>query len=163
MVARAATRVISPTRRTILFASSNDKTSDTILCDLQTFLRLIDVVPTGGAAKQLIQGGECMLNDQIETRRAKKLHPGDIVSFNGSDYDVSDHVALHGYEFKPKVKKVKPKPKTMEDGSLEFGGRYRSEEWRKERKERKQTKAKRKSEKTGNRDGDSKDKQSRKR
>lgn len=94
-----------------------------------------------------------MLNEKVETRRAKKLYPGDVVSFNGSEYNVQEHVALHGYVYKPKTKKAKPKPKVMDDGTLEFGGRYRSEEWRKERKQRK---SKRKSQNKDTRDHDEK-------
>lgn len=109
-VTRPATSDSSP-RIPALFSVSSDSfdSSNTILCDLQTFLRLIDVVPTGGAAKVVIQGGQCMLNDDIETRRAKKLYSGDIVSFGGNDYDVDDHVALCGYVYKPKRKKAKRK------------------------------------------------------
>jgi ribosome-associated protein len=109
-VTRPATTDSLP-RIPALFSVSSDNvdSSNTILCDLQTFLRLIDVVPTGGAAKVVIQGGQCMLNDDIETRRAKKLYSGDIVSFGGNDYDVDDHVALCGYVYKPKRKKAKRK------------------------------------------------------
>ena len=39
-----------------------------------------------------------------------------------------------GYVYKLKVKKAKPLPRIDSDGNLEFGGQYRSEEWRAERK-----------------------------
>ena len=42
-----------------------------------------------------------------------------------------------GGKVKVKKKKAKPAARVMEDGSLEFGGRYRSEEWRAERKQKK--------------------------
>lgn len=89
-----------------LFDSATDHTesSPEILCDLQTFLRLIDAVTTGGAAKIVIQGEECLLNGEIETRRAKKLYSGDVVTFDGSEYNVEEHVALKGYVYKPKKK-----------------------------------------------------------
>jgi len=117
-----------------------------ILCDLQTFLRLVDAVPTGGMAKAVIQSGDCRLNGQIETRRAKKLFAGDKVTFAATDFDVAELVAHYGYVYKTKPKKVKPQARTMEDGALEFGGRFRSEEWRKERKERKATRKSRNAE-----------------
>jgi hypothetical protein len=84
-----------------------------------------------------IQAGECKLNGFIEARRAKKLFEGDAVTFDGVTLDVLEEVTARDYVFKKKVKKVKPQPKVFQDGTLEFGGRYRSEEWRKERKDKK--------------------------
>lgn len=49
---------------------------------LDQFLKVHGLVQTGGEAKFLIQGGEVRLNGQIETRRKKKLQPGDIVEMN---------------------------------------------------------------------------------
>ena len=109
----------------------------TPLIDLQTFLKLCDLVQTGGEAKSVIQDGQVRLNWDVETRRAKKLFAGDEVSFGDTTLDVSDEVTNRGYVYKAKKKKAKPAAKVMGDGSLEFGGRYRSEEWRAERKEKK--------------------------
>jgi ribosome-associated protein len=104
------------------------------LIDLQTFLKLCGLVQTGGEAKAAIQGSEVYLNGQAETRRAKKLFLGDVVSFGNVTLDVSDEVASRGYVYKIKTKKLKPQPVVDAEGNLEFGGRYRSEEWRAERK-----------------------------
>ncbi len=46
---------------------------------LDQFLKLNDIVSTGGQAKLLIQRGEVKLNGVIETRRKKKLYDGDII------------------------------------------------------------------------------------
>jgi len=46
---------------------------------LDQFLKLANVVASGGQAKHLIQSGEVKLNGVVETRRKKKLKPGDIV------------------------------------------------------------------------------------
>ena len=46
---------------------------------LDQFLKLQNVVGSGGQAKMMIQGGEVVVNGQIETRRSRKLHPGDVV------------------------------------------------------------------------------------
>ena len=54
---------------------------------LDQFLQLCGV-PTGGQAKLLIQGGEVMLNGEVETRRRKKLVAGDSVEIDGEVYDV---------------------------------------------------------------------------
>lgn len=108
------------------------------LCDLQTFLRLCNLVDSGGEAKTVIQNSKCLLNGVIETRRGKKLYAGDKVSYlSAVDLNVSAVVEEKGYVYKIKVKKDKPLPKVDEDGNVEFGGRYRSEEWREERKVKK--------------------------
>lgn len=49
------------------------------LIQLDQFLKLANIVGTGGQAKRLIQGGEVKLNGEVETRRKKKLFPGDVV------------------------------------------------------------------------------------
>ncbi len=46
---------------------------------LDQFLKLANIVQSGGEAKHLIQGGEVKLNGEIETRRKKKLQPGDVI------------------------------------------------------------------------------------
>jgi ribosome-associated protein len=107
------------------------------LCDLQTLLRLTNSLNSGGSAKLAIQSGECLLNGEVETRRAKKLFAGDVVTRMGKEYDVEQLVTDKTYKYKPKVKKIKPEPKVDDLGNKEFGGRFRSEDWRKERKVRK--------------------------
>lgn len=132
-----------------LFASPDEsQSSSTPLIDLQTFLKLCGLAQTGGEAKALIQGGErVLLNGEIETRRAKKLFPGDQVSFGDTTLDVSDEVAHRGYVYKAKKKKAKPRATVDADGNLEFGGRFRSEEWRAERKQKKAERKEKKSKK----------------
>ena len=88
-----------------------------------------------------IQSGECQLNGKVETRRAKKLVPGDMVEFQGQQYNVQEIVHDKGYVFKPKVKKKKEPKLLDDDGTMmeknNFAGRYRSQEWRQERRQRK--------------------------
>ena len=50
---------------------------------LDQFLKQAGVVGSGGQAKVLIQAGEVLLNGVVETRRGKKLAPGDIVTVGG--------------------------------------------------------------------------------
>lgn len=52
---------------------------------LDQFLKLKGLVPTGGQAKILIQGGEVRLNGVVETRRKKKLSPGDVIELFGKE------------------------------------------------------------------------------
>ena len=118
----------------------NTQQSTLPLCDLQTFLRLCNLVDSGGQAKTAIQNSQVLLNGIIETRRSKKLFDGDKVSLLDNttvELDVASEVQKKDYVYKPKVKKVKPLPKVDENGNLEFSGRYRSEEWRAERKVKK--------------------------
>jgi ribosome-associated protein len=62
---------------------------------LNQFLKLMGIASTGGQAKLMIQGGEVLLNGVQETRRAKKLVPGDKVTVNGQTLVVNlDKVTL---------------------------------------------------------------------
>jgi ribosome-associated protein len=46
---------------------------------LDQFLKLAQVVESGGQAKQLIQAGLVFVNGSIEMRRGRKLRAGDVV------------------------------------------------------------------------------------
>ncbi len=43
-------------------------------------------------AKLVIQDGQVTVNGQVELQRGKKLHDGDVVSFNGSSFTVKSPV-----------------------------------------------------------------------
>ncbi|MFN9644201.1 MAG: RNA-binding S4 domain-containing protein [Cyanobacteriota bacterium] len=55
---------------------------------LARFLKLQGVVSTGGEAKILIQRGDVRVNDSVETRRGRQLHPGDRVRLAGREWVV---------------------------------------------------------------------------
>ncbi len=55
---------------------------------LDQFLKLVRAVGTGGEAKIRIQGGEVRVNGQVETRRGRKLRPGDVVEVSETPYRV---------------------------------------------------------------------------
>lgn len=55
---------------------------------LDQFLKLADLVSTGGHAKYLIQEGLVKVNGEIETRRGKKLRSNDIVEVEGNTIKV---------------------------------------------------------------------------
>lgn len=64
--------------------------------ELDQFLKLADVCQSGGQAKHLIQSGAVLVNGTIETRRGKKLRPGDSVSVDGEEFIVeSDSERTH--------------------------------------------------------------------
>lgn len=50
---------------------------------LDQFLKLAQIVESGGQAKVLIQSGQVKVNSEVETRRGRKLHPGDTVEVDG--------------------------------------------------------------------------------
>lgn len=54
---------------------------DTDYIKLDALLKYMGWVNTGGEAKLLIQEGQVLVNGEIETRRGKKLYPGDRVDF----------------------------------------------------------------------------------
>ena len=60
---------------------------------LQDFLKLCDAVPSGGMAKNFVQNGEITVNGETETRRGKKLRPGDRVGFLQNTWVVTAHEA----------------------------------------------------------------------
>ncbi len=56
---------------------------------LGQFVKLANLVETGGAAKTAIAEGEVYVNDEQETRRGKTLHAGDVVRVGGLQARVS--------------------------------------------------------------------------
>lgn len=46
---------------------------------LGQFIKLANLVETGGAAKEAIAEGQVTVNGEVETRRGKTLHDGDCV------------------------------------------------------------------------------------
>ncbi|MBX9671531.1 MAG: RNA-binding S4 domain-containing protein [Candidatus Obscuribacterales bacterium] len=50
---------------------------------LDQFLKLKNITQSGGEAKHVIQNGEVKVNGETETRRGRKLHPGDLIEVFG--------------------------------------------------------------------------------
>jgi len=50
---------------------------------LGQFLKLADLIDTGGEGKVLIASGDVTVNGEVDTRRGRQLHPGDVVSVLG--------------------------------------------------------------------------------
>lgn len=51
-------------------------------------LKASDLVGSGGEAKVLIQAGEVLVNGEVETRRGRKLLPGDVVDVGDERLEV---------------------------------------------------------------------------
>ena len=50
---------------------------------LGQFLKLADLIDTGGEAKIVIAAGDVTVNGEVDTRRGRQLHPGDVVEVFG--------------------------------------------------------------------------------
>jgi ribosome-associated protein len=55
---------------------------------LDSFLKGVNIVCSGGAAKEMIAEGEVQVNGELEIRRGRKLYPGDRVSLAGHEFVV---------------------------------------------------------------------------
>lgn len=55
---------------------------------LDQFLKWCGAAYSGGDADRMIAGGQIHVNGTEETRRGRKLRPGDKVTANGADYSV---------------------------------------------------------------------------
>lgn len=56
--------------------------------NLDQFLKLTGIVATGGEAKLLVRSGEVRVNDEPESRRGRKLVPGDTVTVGDDEFIV---------------------------------------------------------------------------
>lgn len=63
-------------------------TIETEYIKLDSLLKFAAVVGTGGEAKYVISEGMVSVNGEVCTMRGKKLRPGDMVRFQGLDFEV---------------------------------------------------------------------------
>jgi ribosome-associated protein len=56
---------------------------------LGQFLKLADLIDTGGEGKVLISSGDVVVNGEVDTRRGRQLHPGDVVEVLGREARVA--------------------------------------------------------------------------
>lgn len=56
--------------------------------ELAQLLKLMNLVETGGEAKAAIQDGYVAVNGEVETRRGRKLRPGDRVTLDDAEIEV---------------------------------------------------------------------------
>ena len=57
---------------------------------LQQFLKMKDIISSGGEAKYFVKGNEILVNGEKEDRRGRKLYSGDEVKVNGKKYRISE-------------------------------------------------------------------------
>jgi S4 domain protein YaaA len=53
---------------------------------LGQFLKIADIISSGGEAKIFLAENEVIINGEVDNRRGKKLRDGDKVSVLGQDY-----------------------------------------------------------------------------
>ena len=53
---------------------------------LGQFLKVADIIASGGEAKIFLNSNIILVNDEKDNRRGRKLHKGDKVSILGVDY-----------------------------------------------------------------------------
>ena len=51
-------------------------------------LKATGMAESGAEAKEVIQEGIVSVNGEIETRRGRKLHQGDVVSYDGKELKI---------------------------------------------------------------------------
>ncbi len=51
-------------------------------------MKLAGMVDSGVDAKMVIQDGEVLVNGEVDTRRGRKIVPGDVISFRGQEIEV---------------------------------------------------------------------------
>lgn len=61
---------------------------ETAYIKLDSFLKMTDLVLSGGEAKNIIANGDVKVNGSVETRRGRKLYPGDRVELYGRVFEV---------------------------------------------------------------------------
>ena len=61
---------------------------ETEFIKLDSFLKAVNAVGSGGEAKILIAEGLVKVNGEVELRRGRKLYPGDRVALQGESFVV---------------------------------------------------------------------------
>ena len=56
--------------------------------ELIKLLKIANLVMSGGEAKMVVEDGLVEVNGEIETRKRKKIRPGDSVTFEGAQITV---------------------------------------------------------------------------
>ncbi|WP_336804907.1 ribosome maturation protein RlbA [Bacillus subtilis] len=62
---------------------ANPISIDTEMITFGQFLKLADVIQSGGMAKWFLSEHEVLVNDEPDNRRGRKLYVGDVVEIEG--------------------------------------------------------------------------------
>jgi ribosome-associated protein len=72
-----------------MMVGMRDVAIDSDMIRLGQFLKLADLIDTGGEAKILIASGDVTVNGEVDTRRGRQLQPGDVVVVRGQSARVA--------------------------------------------------------------------------
>ncbi|MFD1418191.1 S4 domain-containing protein YaaA [Companilactobacillus keshanensis] len=61
---------------------------ETEFITLGQFLKDVGIISTGGQAKWYLKDNEVQLNGELEDRRGKKLHKGDVLIIDKESYEI---------------------------------------------------------------------------
>ena len=56
---------------------------------LGQLLKLAGLAESGGHARELVQAGDVLVNGEVDTRRGRQLHRGDVVTVDGESVRVA--------------------------------------------------------------------------
>jgi ribosome-associated protein len=56
--------------------------------ELYKILKFEGLVESGAEAKAVIAAGRVSVNSEVETRKRRKIHVGDVVQFNGQSFRI---------------------------------------------------------------------------
>jgi ribosome-associated protein len=66
-----------------MMGGMRDVAIDSDMIRLGQFLKLADLIDTGGEGKILIASGDVTVNGEVDTRRGRQLRHGDVVAVRG--------------------------------------------------------------------------------
>lgn len=55
---------------------------------LGQFLKIVDLISSGGEAKAFLLENSILINDELDNRRGRKLYKDDILEFKGKKYKI---------------------------------------------------------------------------
>lgn len=58
---------------------------------LQSVLKFLDLVPSGGGVKAFLLENEVFVNQERENRRGRKLYPGDVIQVLETEIHILEH------------------------------------------------------------------------
>ena len=56
---------------------------------LGQFLKLVDIIQSGGEEKIFLSQNEVYINNELDVRRGRKLYAGDIVKVKNKEFEVT--------------------------------------------------------------------------
>ncbi len=93
--------------------------------ELYKILKFECLVDGGGEAKIAIVEGWVSVNEQVVTQKRKKIYAGDILSFNGEDYQIvlapgAASADMDKAESQPVRQSATAKPKAKKRSAIKF-------------------------------------------